>query len=105
MLQIAHLTDAQLEADVRSFSEHVLPSVSYDELLRAARVAKDIRAYYHVAKNPDSALVMNLPVRLTPGERLALCKERSHPFSERGMMLVIGTVSLAAFLQGELQIV
>ena len=39
-------------------------------------------------------------VHLTAQERSALRRERDIPFSEKGMFVVIATVSLAALLQG-----
>jgi predicted secreted protein len=40
-------------------------------------------------------------VQLTEEEKRALCRERDVPFSEKGMRIVILTVSIAAFLQGK----
>lgn len=63
-------------------------------------MAKDIVLYDQVARDPNPAAGAHLPVRLTLEEKRALRRERDVPFSERGMGVVIFTVSLAAFLQG-----
>ncbi|KHO01020.1 sugar transporter [Metarhizium album ARSEF 1941] len=101
---LSHLTDAELELDVRYFSETFLPSVKYQELLRAARVGKDIRMYDEAARQPAGYDERNrLSVILTEEEKAALRNEKDVAFSEKGMFAVIATVSLAAFLQGFVQ--
>ena len=97
----AHLTDQELEEDVKQFAQNHLPFVGYENILRAARVAKDIRLYDSVARNPDFDVKNRLPVNLTDKEKYALRRERDAAFSEKGMGIVIATVSLAALLQGE----
>ncbi|EGR48913.1 uncharacterized protein TRIREDRAFT_26160, partial [Trichoderma reesei QM6a] len=99
----AHLTDEELERDVQSFVENHLPSVRYEDLLRAARVAKDIRVYDEVARQKGYNFESTLPVQLTKEEKYALRRERDVPFSEKGMRIVILTVSIAALLQGFVQ--
>lgn len=83
------------------FTETFLRSVNYEDVLRGARVAKDIRTYDQVARDEDPNAGLDLPVQLTPEEKRAIRRERDVPFSEKGMRIVILTVSLAAFLQGE----
>lgn len=100
---LTHYTDEELEEDVKRFAEDYLPSVNYDSLLRAAWVARDIRIYDEVARSEEPHAVLNLPVQLTPDEKKALRRERDVPFSEKGMRVVILTVSLAALLQGFVQ--
>ena len=85
---------------MRSWASNFLPTVDVEKLLRAARVAKDIRMYDEVARCPDAAFGADLQVLLTAEERRALKRERDVTFSEKGMWVVILTVSLAAFLQG-----
>ncbi|KAF0320810.1 glycosyl hydrolase [Colletotrichum asianum] len=97
---LAHYTDEQLEADVKSFAERL--TVDTTALLRAARVAKDIKLYDEVARNTFPGAGKDLPVQLTAEEKRALRRERDVPFSERGMWTIIITVSLAAFLQGKM---
>jgi hypothetical protein len=77
--------------------------VDLRQLLRAVNVAKEIRAYDEVARSPDPHAGRNLPVQLTAEEKLALRKERDSLPSEPTMLVVILTVSLAAFLQGFVQ--
>ncbi|RCI11556.1 hypothetical protein L249_7568 [Ophiocordyceps polyrhachis-furcata BCC 54312] len=99
---LAHMTDAELVADVRVFAQNHLPMVPYDRILRAARVAKDIQQYEDLARR--GRIERNhLPVRLTDKEKDALCREKDKTFSEKGMRIVIATVSLAALLQGFVQ--
>ncbi|KAG6011064.1 hypothetical protein E4U21_000095 [Claviceps maximensis] len=101
---LAHLTDAELEVDVQRFVTNILPSVDYNDLLRAARVGKDIRLYDEAARQSADYDERNLLlVTLTNEEKTALRKEKDNAFSERGMLVVIATVSLAAFLQGFVQ--
>ncbi|KAF4512035.1 hypothetical protein G6O67_001220 [Ophiocordyceps sinensis] len=100
---LAHMTDAELEEDVRQFAETHLPSVKYETMLRAARVAKDKRIYEEVAGRPRFDVRGRLPVHLTKEEKDALCREKNVAFSEKGMRIVIATVSLAALLQGFVQ--
>lgn len=97
----AHLTDTELERDVEKFVTDILPPVKYNDLLRAARVAKDIRLYDEAARQSAGYEERNrLLVVFTEDEKKALRKEKDDAFSEKGMLVVIATVSLAAFLQG-----
>lgn len=73
-----------------------------DQLLRAARVAKDIQLYDEVAEDRGFHPRGSLKVHLTDNEKRALRDEKNVPFSEKGMRIVILTVSLAAILQGKL---
>ncbi|KAL7951280.1 MFS general substrate transporter [Trichoderma barbatum] len=100
---LVHLTDEELQKDVQSFVENHLPSVAYEDLLRAARVAKDIRLYDEVARQKGYHFESILPVQLTAEEKRALRRERDVPFGEKGMRIVILTVSIAALLQGFVQ--
>ncbi|KAK8046556.1 hypothetical protein PG996_014620 [Apiospora saccharicola] len=100
---LSHLTDEELVADVYQFQAHFLGSVKPEDLLRAARVAKDVRTYDGVARSENPAAGSGLPVTLKPEEKEALKAEKDVLFSERGMFVVILTVSLAAFLQGFVQ--
>ncbi|KAF4417406.1 myo-inositol transport ITR1 [Fusarium acutatum] len=78
-----------------------LPSLERDEVERAAEVAKNGNYYYRLSKG----LITNLSpvVELTQDEKESLVAERERLFSQRGMLIVICTVSLAAFLQGHRQ--
>lgn len=99
----AHFSDAELEADVQAFAQQYLPDVSVQKLLRGARVAKDIRLYDDVARSKKPNAGSSLEVQLTEEEKKYLRRERDVVFSERGMRIVIITVSLAAILQGFVQ--
>ncbi|KAK8065967.1 sugar transporter [Apiospora hydei] len=90
---LSHLTDEELVADVHQFQAHYLGSVESDDLLRAARVAKDVRTYDEVARSEDPAAGSGLPVTLDPKEKEALKAEKDVLFSERGMFIVILTGS------------
>lgn len=74
-----------------------------ERLLRAVQVGKDIRIYDAVARSEDPNADRNLPVKLTAREKLALKKEKDSLPSETTMLIVVLTVSLAAFLQGFVQ--
>ncbi|KAI1410458.1 MFS general substrate transporter [Hypoxylon sp. FL1857] len=104
---LVHLTDEELQEDVTSFWEECLrPAVDLADLLRAARVAQNVRSYDEVARynGPKCNEVgYTLPVQLTKKEKAALKAEKDVLFSERNMFIVILTVSLAAFLQGFVQ--
>lgn len=90
-----------MQRDVRSFVENHIPSIAYEDLIRAARVAKDARLYDQVARKEGYHTESDLLVQLTEEEKGALRRERDVPFSEKGMRIVILTVSIAALLQGE----
>ncbi|OTA89268.1 hypothetical protein M434DRAFT_79571 [Hypoxylon sp. CO27-5] len=101
---LVHLTDEELRKDVTSFHRTCLePVVALDDLLRAARVAQNVRSYDEVARSKAPKAGHTLPVQLTEKEKAALKAEKDVLFSERNMFIVILTVSLAAFLQGFVQ--
>ncbi|KAK1856991.1 MFS monosaccharide transporter [Colletotrichum chrysophilum] len=93
---LVHLDDDDLEKDVHEFSRN-LPDVVPGDLLRAARIAREIRAY------TDESLQGVLPEPLTDEESKALKAEREKTFSQGGMKIIIITVALAALLQGHVQ--
>ncbi|KAL3589857.1 hypothetical protein FPOAC2_12038 [Fusarium poae] len=78
-----------------------LPSLERLQVERAAEVAKNGNYYYRLSKG----LINNLSpvVELTQDEKDNLISERERLFSQRGMLSIICTVSLAAFLQGHVQ--
>lgn len=101
MLLIVHLSDKELQADVKEFSKQ-LPDVEYKDVLRAARVAKDIRTYDQVARN--FATQTNLLVTLEEEEKEGLVSEDDELRGQfRQIFPVILTVGCAAFLQGHVQ--
>ncbi|KAK1671380.1 hypothetical protein BDP55DRAFT_560550 [Colletotrichum godetiae] len=95
---LVHLDDDELEEDVRQFAEK-LPGVPFKDILKAARVAKEVRACM------DEGLQDTLPIefRVTDDERAALRAERDKAFSQGGMTVIVVTVALAALLQGHVQ--
>jgi MFS family permease len=78
-----------------------IPSLERIQVERAAEVAKNGNYYYRLSKG----LITNLSpvVELTQDEKDNLVSERERLFSQRGMLSIICTVSLAAFLQGHVQ--
>ncbi|KAI1748583.1 sugar transporter-domain-containing protein [Xylaria castorea] len=100
---LARLTDEELENDARHFHSTFLRCVNVERLLRAVQVAKDIRIYDAVARSEDPDAYKNLPVQLTVKEKTALKNEKDSLPSEPTMLMVVLTVSLAAFLQGFVQ--
>ncbi|RFN46482.1 hypothetical protein FIE12Z_9270 [Fusarium flagelliforme] len=78
-----------------------LPFLERSEVERAAEVSKNGNYYYRLSKglieNPTPV------VNLEQYEKDSLVAERERLFSQRGMLSIICTVSLAAFLQGHVQ--
>ncbi|KAI0173450.1 hypothetical protein GGR52DRAFT_571961 [Hypoxylon sp. FL1284] len=100
---LAHLNDEELDADVSAFQKSCLPKVDRARLLRAARVAQNVRSYDEIARSDDPEAGRDLPVQLDEEEKTALKAEKDSLFSQQKMLPVILTVSLAAFLQGFVQ--
>lgn len=71
-----------------------------EDVLRAAHVAKHIRYYEHIARGYD-ADGSTPPITLTQEEKEALVGEKDKIISEKGIWVVLITISLAAFLQGK----
>lgn len=88
---------------MQRFGQACLPDVEPEKILRAARVAKDIRTYDDLVRSEHPDAGHGLPVQLTDEEKRALKREKDVVFPERGMLIVVLTVSLAAFLQGQVQ--
>lgn len=100
-MRLVHLSDKELQGDVKEFSRH-LPDVEYEDVLRAARVAKDIRTYDQVARN--SITQTNLLVLLEDEEKDGLVSEQDELRGQfREIFPVILTVACAGFLQGHVQ--
>lgn len=86
---------------MKEFSKQ-LPDVDYKDVLRAARVAKDIRTYDRVARN--LATQTDLLVALDDVEKKGLMSEDNELRGQfRKIFPVILTVGCAAFLQGHVQ--
>lgn len=95
------MSDRELQIDVEEFSKQ-LPDVDYKDVLRAARVAKDIRTYDRVARK--FATQTNLLVTLDDEEKKGLVSEDDELRGQfRQIFPVILTVGCAAFLQGHVQ--
>lgn len=77
-----------------------MPTMEVDELQRAAEVGRESSHYYHLARDIHSAQTI---VELSPMEKENLIAERESIVSQRGMFVIICTISLAAFLQGHVQ--
>lgn len=98
---LAHLNDKELQQDVREFSKY-LPSVDYETVLRAARVAKNSLTYDQVARN--NATQTNLLVTLDAEEMAGLVAEQDDLRRQfRHILPAVLTVGCAAFLQGHVQ--
>lgn len=98
---LAHLNDKELQQDVREFSKY-LPSVDYETVLRAARVAKNSLTYDQVARN--NATQTNLLVTLDKEEMAGLVAEQDDLRRQfRHILPAVLTVGCAAFLQGHVQ--
>ena len=78
-----------------------LPFLDRNQVERAAEVSKNGNYYYRLSRgyiqNPNPV------VNLEQYEKDSLVAERERLFSQRGMISIICTVSLAAFLQGHVQ--
>ncbi|KAH6655064.1 hypothetical protein BKA67DRAFT_657025 [Truncatella angustata] len=99
---LSHIRDEDLAADVEAFHQQCLPNVNCDRLKRAARVAKHPKTYEDISRGNWPGSTEGL-VELDGEEKQALIAEHDSAMPERGMLIVILTVSLAAFLQGHVQ--
>ncbi|KAL3600120.1 hypothetical protein FPOAC2_04351 [Fusarium poae] len=89
----------EIERSLIYLAEH-LPTVSVEELGRAFSIAQNIVYYATPNQEPSDA---TMPNTLTEAESKSIRDEREHVFSQKGMSIIIATVSLAAFLQGHVQ--
>ncbi|KAI8676368.1 hypothetical protein LRP88_10628 [Fusarium phalaenopsidis] len=105
---LTNVEDSTLREACRQLSQEQ-SKVPFQQLLDAAEVAKHRYEYYCFSKDatdgtsaPDgSGLVLRVDLSLD--DKKALVAERERLFSGRGMLIIIWTVSLAAFLQGHVQ--
>lgn len=100
------MNEGQLSDSVEHFHQSTTqtlsglrPYPSEQEIKDAATISKHHTLYDSAARTNDA----DTPVKLTAAERRALVREADHSFSEKGMWIVIATVSLSAFLQGFVQ--
>ncbi|KAL2694692.1 hypothetical protein Neosp_001278 [[Neocosmospora] mangrovei] len=104
---LTNVDDNTLREACRQLSQQ--SKVDYQQLLNAAEVAKRRYDYYCFSKDtlpgtsPPDSPAQALKVELSPDDKKALIAERERLFSGRGMLIIICTVSLAAFLQGHVQ--
>ncbi|KAF4960244.1 hypothetical protein FSARC_10532 [Fusarium sarcochroum] len=96
---LSDISPNEIREALPKLAEH-LPTVDVAELDRAFRLAKAITYYAVPESNTSDA---SLPLRLGPDEIKSLKEENESVFSQRGMLSIITTVSLAAFLQGHVQ--
>ncbi|KAF7534006.1 hypothetical protein G7054_g6615 [Neopestalotiopsis clavispora] len=94
------MSDEEILIEVEQFHAEHLPDVDRDRLLRAVMVEKNRRTYEDISHG--RAEYVEGMVKLSGEEKKALRQERTSAF-EPGMLVVILTVSLAAFLQGQVQ--
>ncbi|KAM0818874.1 putative Major facilitator superfamily (MFS) profile domain-containing protein [Seiridium cardinale] len=99
---LSHIRDEDLAADVEAFREQCLPNVNCDRLKRAAIVGKHPKTYEDMSRGSWTGSTEGL-VELDGEEKQALVAEHDSAMPERGMLVVIMAVSLAAFLQGHVQ--
>ncbi|KAK6079389.1 polyol transporter 2-like protein 2 [Seiridium cupressi] len=99
---LSHIRDEDLAADVEAFREQCLPNVNCDRLKRAAIVGKHPKTYEDMSRGSWIGSTEGL-VELDGKEKQALVAEYESAMPERGMLVVILAVSLAAFLQGHVQ--
>lgn len=97
-----HIRDEDLSADVEAFREQCLPNVNCDRLKRAAVVGKHPKTYEDISRGTWTGSTEGL-VELDGEEKQALVAEHDSAMPERGMLVVVLAVSLAAFLQGHVQ--
>jgi hypothetical protein len=96
------IRDEELPADVESFHRQCLPEINYRKLLTAARVGKHPNTYEDISRGRWEGSMEGLE-KLDGVDKKALVAEHDSAWPERGMFIVILTVSLAAFLQGHVQ--
>ncbi|KAJ4309901.1 hypothetical protein N0V84_011256 [Fusarium piperis] len=105
---LTNVEDSTLREACRQLSQEQ-SKVSFQQLLDAAEVAKHRYEYYSFSKDANEGTngpggpAVAPKVALSPKDKKALVAEREHLFSGRGMLIIIWTVSLAAFLQGHVQ--
>lgn len=102
---IVQASYTELRKDAHDFAIRTL-ELNEDQannFIRAALVAKDSRVYDLVTRGDPDYVNRNLPVTLIPEELEALRNEKDRLFSERGILIVIVCVAIAAFLQGHVQ--
>ncbi|KAM0554046.1 hypothetical protein ACHAPJ_007121 [Fusarium lateritium] len=103
---LAKVNQAELRAAVQDFHQKTSQTLTGLRLYPTEQEVQDAATTWHQQDNVVQAIRNNDPdidPPLNTVERSALIKELDHPFSEKGMWMVILTVSLSAFLQGFVQ--
>lgn len=96
------MRDEELPADVESFHRECLPEINLQRLLKAAKIGKHPNTYEDISRGRWEGSMEGLE-ELDGVDKKALVAEHDSALPERGMLIVILTVSLAAFLQGHVQ--
>lgn len=94
------VSDEDIRQDIDTICSE-LPLLEREQVRRAAEVARMGTFYYRLSKgdvNGDPSVE-----NLSQDEKDSIVAERERLFSQRGMLVIIVTVSLAAFLQGHVQ--
>ncbi|KAF9772955.1 hypothetical protein IL306_009293 [Fusarium sp. DS 682] len=112
---LANMTENELRADVRKFYQDTSQTLTGLRPYPTEREVQDAAATWHQKDNIEDAIReamrngntengnTNTVIPLNDTEKRALINEIDHSFSEKGMWMVILTVSLSAFLQGFVQ--
>ncbi|KAF4334827.1 sugar transporter [Fusarium beomiforme] len=103
---LANMTESELRTAVRDFHQATSQTLTGLRPYPTEREVQDAAAAWHQKDNIEHAIRKGNPITAIPlndAEKHALINEIDHSFSERGMWMVILTVSLSAFLQGFVQ--
>lgn len=93
------MTEQEVRAGCEALSQQ-LKDVSSSDVRRAEEVGRYPQNFYHMSKEPKAS---TLEPDLDTEERKQLIAERERLFSQKGLVTIICTISLAAFLQGHVQ--
>lgn len=93
------MTEQEIRVGCEALSQQ-LKDVSSREVRRAEEVGRYPQNFYHMSKEPKAS---TLEPDLDGEERRQLIAERERLFSQKGLVTIICTISLAAFLQGHVQ--
>lgn len=100
------MTEDELRIIVRNFHRDTTQTLTGLRPYPTEQEVQDAATAWQQRDNIEDAIRSGKPTTTIPlndTEKLALIKEIDHSFSEKGMWMVIFTVSLSAFLQGFVQ--
>ncbi|KAF4440065.1 hypothetical protein F53441_12387 [Fusarium austroafricanum] len=100
------MTEHELRETVRSFHQQTSQTLTGLRPYPTEQEVQDAAAVWHERDNIEHTIRNGNPnpgIPLNNAEREAFLREIDHSFSEKGMWMVISTVSLSAFLQGFVQ--